>query len=239
MWPLTARTRFAVLKWRESLKGTSSQIALIGEEGSLHFPLNQLIAYRHICSGTEGMKNDAAGDVVSEKSPVFADPRDPKQHPLASLSTEEMQQRQEYWKKVQSENKPTVYKQKINENGEAFAIGSRKRSKAQVWIRNGTGQIVVNDRPWVDYFYRLDLRDKILHPFGLLGLMGKMDVKCRVIGGGPKGQAEALRHGIARALQNWDPLYRPALKSEGLLMRDSREVESKKYGWKKARTAFQ
>lgn len=169
----------------------------------------------------------------------FADPRDPQQHPLAPLASEEVQQRREHLEKVLVTMKAPVYKRKINADGQAFAIGSRKRSKARVWLRTGTGEILVNGRPWVDYFHRLDHRDKILKPLGLLHLTGKMDVTCEVLGGGTTGQAEALRHGISRALQNWDPLFRPTLKENGLLTRDSREVEPKKYGRKKARKAFQ
>lgn len=169
----------------------------------------------------------------------FADSRDPLQHPLAPLSTEEMQERREHMEKVQISTKPPVYIRKLTADGQAFAIGSRKRSRAKVWLRTGSGKIVVNGRPWVDYFQRLDHRDKILRPFGLLDMMGKMDVTCDVLGGGQTGQAEAMRHAISRALQNWDPLFRPTLKENGLLTRDSRAVESKKYGRKKARKAFQ
>lgn len=182
--------------------------------------------------------NRAADEVANDIFP-FPDPRDPLQHPLASLADEEIQQRQEHLEKVKINTKPPVYKRKVDADGQAFAIGSRKRSKAKVWLRSGTGQIVVNGRPWVDYFNRLDHRDKILKPFGLLELIGKMDVTCEIRGGGTTGQAEALRHGLSRALQNWDPLFRPTLKENGLLTRDSREVEPKKYGRKKARKAFQ
>lgn len=169
----------------------------------------------------------------------FPDPSDPHQHPLAPLASEDFEQRQEHLKQVSIATKPQVYKRKVNEDGEAYAIGSRKRSKAKVWLRPGTGQITVNGRPWVDYFCRLDQRDKILEPFGLLQLIGTMDVKCEVRGGGTTGQTEAFRHGLARALQNWDPQYRPTMKQHGFLTRDGREVEPKKYGKKKARKSFQ
>lgn len=237
MWSSTARLRSVALLLKQYVNRAGSAKALGNNLISVDIRAHQHIALRHACSGTGNMGSDTHFD--SLERPVLVDSRDPLKHPLASLSTEEMQQRHEYWKKVQSINRPPVYEKKVDENGEAFAIGSRKRSRAKVWIRNGTGQIVVNDRPWVDFFYRLDLRDKILHPFGLVGLMGQMDVRCRVDGGGPKGQAEAVRHAVARALQNWDPTFRSVLKSNGLLTRDSREVESKKYGRKKARKAFQ
>lgn len=169
----------------------------------------------------------------------FPDPSDPFQHPLAPLAEEELQQRAQHLKKVQVTRAPRVYHKKLTEDGRAHAIGSRKRSRAKVWIGPGQGNIVVNGRPWVDYFPRIDHRDKIIRPFTLLGLLGKMDVECSVRGGGPTGQAEAMRHGIARALQNWDPSNRPAMKSDGLLTRDQREVERKKYGRTKARKSPQ
>lgn len=150
-----------------------------------------------------------------------------------------MQERQDHLQKVQVNSKPRVYQQILTPDGRAYAIGSRKRSKAKVWIGNGDGTITVNGRSWVEYFHRIDHRDKILRPFVLVDLVGKMDVTCKVRGGGPTGQAEAMRHGVARALQNWDPQFRPTLKKDGLLTRDPREVESKKYGRKKARKSFQ
>lgn len=192
---------------------------------------------------TKSSQNDDGNLQVLEGDALarhyFPDPQDPHQHPLAPLSVEEMQERREHLEKVQISTKPPIYRRKVSADGQAFAIGSRKRSKAKVWLRTGSGSIVVNGRPWVDYFQRLDHRDKILRPFGLLNLMGKMDISCEVLGGGTTGQAEAVRHAISRALQNWDPLFRPTLKENGLLTRDRREVECKKYGRKKARKAFQ
>lgn len=155
------------------------------------------------------------------------------------LSEEELQQRQEHLEKVRVDTKPRLYRQILTPDGRAHAIGSRKRSRAKVWIGHGDGTITVNGRPWVEYFRRIDHRDKILRPFALVSLVGRMDMTCEVRGGGPTGQAEAVRHSAARALQNWDPLFRPTLKKNGLLTRDPREVESKKYGRKKARKAFQ
>lgn len=189
-------------------------------------------------SPSEGLESGTDQDILAQRF-QFPDPTDPHQHPLASMMSEDVEERREYLKKVNSTNKPPVYKRKVNENGEAYAIGSRKRSKAKVWLRPGTGDIVVNGRSWVDYFRRLDHRDKILKPFGLLHLTGSMDVTCEVKGGGTTGQAEAFRHALARALQNWNPEYRPTMKENGFLTRDSREVEPKKYGRKKARKSFQ
>lgn len=164
--------------------------------------------------------------------------RDPTRHPLASLSTTGKHEQVDRQGKARNEGS-SVYRRRVDQHGQSFALGSRKRSRAKVWIRDGSGEITVNGRQWVDYFARLDHRDKILYPFTLVGLTGKLDVSCTVAGGGVTGQAEAIRHGIARALQNRDPLLRPTLKAHGMLTRDSREVESKKYGRKKARKAFQ
>ncbi|PXF46545.1 37S ribosomal protein S9, mitochondrial [Gracilariopsis chorda] len=169
----------------------------------------------------------------------FPDPTDPKQNPLAELAAEEVRTAEAYWKKVQSTQQKHQYRQELNEYGEAHAIGRRKRSRARIWLTDGEGHIVINNQSWVDYFPRIDHRDKVLKPLDLLGMIGKMDIRCDVKGGGTNGQAEAIRHGIARALQKWDPNMRSTLKSNGLLTRDSRVVESKKYGRKKARKSFQ
>ncbi|KAI0567201.1 ribosomal protein S9 family protein [Gracilaria domingensis] len=190
-------------------------------------------------SGVEGP--DSAASQTSHKAQVieFPDPNDPTQNPLAELAAEDVQTAEKYWKTVQSSQKQPTYHQKLNEYGEAHAIGRRKRSNAKIWLTDGEGRISINGRSWVEYFPRIDHRDKVLKPLDLLGKIGKMDIRCNVKGGGVNGQAEAIRHGIARALQNWDPNMRPTLKANGLLTRDSRVVESKKYGRKKARKSFQ
>lgn len=192
--------------------------------------------------------NSNEGNTLSEPGLVglsdtdacsFPDPRDPKQSPLASISEEQSRSRDKLWKQTQMNQSPPVYRQKLNEMGEAFAIGRRKRSRAKIWLKDGSGNILVNGRSWVDYFPRIDHRDKVLRPLDIMGMVGKFDLRCEVVGGGVNGQTEAVRHGIARALQNWDPHNRPTLKEDGLLTRDSRVVESKKYGKKKARKSFQ
>lgn len=170
-------------------------------------------------------------------APRFPDPRDPHQSPLADLSLEETQE--ELHRRATRRPVHPTYVREVNEDGDAFAIGRRKRSEAKVWLREGTGRIVINNRDWIDFFPRVDHRDKIIRPIDLLGMLGKMDLNCRVRGGGINGQSEALRLGIARAMQKWDPLMRPSLKRDGLLKRDSRIVESKKSGRKKARKSFQ
>lgn len=169
----------------------------------------------------------------------FPDGRDPMQNPLASLTEEEIKTDEKYWKTGGKPGQVHIYERKVDENGEAYGKGGRKRSHARVWIREGTGNITVNGHSWVDYFTRIDQRDKILRPMHLLGQTGKFDVRCSVAGGGQTGQAEAIRFCIARALQNWEPTWRSTLKKEGLLTRDNRIVEMKKYGKKKARKSPQ
>jgi len=117
--------------------------------------------------------------------------------------------------------------------------GKRKTSVARVILRPGDGATWFNGRTLEDYFPRLSHRSQVLAPLRAAGLEGTYDVRVRVHGGGPSGQAGAVRHGIARALIELDPSYRPLLKAEGLLTRDPREKERRKYGLKKARKAPQ
>jgi small subunit ribosomal protein S9 len=117
--------------------------------------------------------------------------------------------------------------------------GMRKRSVARVTLLPGTGKITVNGRGVEDYFARETLRMIIRQPMQITGTLVKFDVIAKVQGGGETGQAGALRHGIARALVDTDADLKPKLKKEGLLTRDPREVERKKYGQKGARSRFQ
>jgi small subunit ribosomal protein S9 len=117
----------------------------------------------------------------------------------------------------------------------ARTTGRRKTSIARVRLALGTGQFNINGRTLEEYFPRETLRTLINQPFEVLGVAGRYDVQATLVGGGVAGQAGALRHGIARALQTLDPAQRPPLKRAGLLTRDSREVERKKYGRHKAR----
>jgi len=119
------------------------------------------------------------------------------------------------------------------------ATGRRKRSIARVWLKPGTGNILVNHKPLDSYFPRETLRMIIRQPLEIAGVVNKYDIYALVEGGGLSGQAGALRHGIARALVKLDSDIKPRLKKEGLLTRDPREVERKKYGQKKARKRFQ
>jgi small subunit ribosomal protein S9 len=128
---------------------------------------------------------------------------------------------------------------KIDAQGRAYATGKRKNAIARVWIKPGPGRILVNGREVETYFARPVLRMVINQPFEAAGRKEQYDVTCTVIGGGLSGQAGALRHGISKALTYFEPGLRPVLKQGGFLTRDSRVVERKKYGKRKARRSFQ
>ena len=132
-----------------------------------------------------------------------------------------------------------VHVQKIDAQGRAYATGKRKDAVARVWIKPGPGQIVVNERPVEQYFARPVLRMILQQPLQVVNRAGQYDIIVTVEGGGLSGQAGAVRHGLAKALTNFEPELRPALKREGFLTRDPRVVERKKYGKKKARRSFQ
>ena len=123
--------------------------------------------------------------------------------------------------------------------GRAYATGKRKDAVARVWIKPGRGEIKVNGRDVKTYFARPVLRMLIDQPFVAASRQEQFDVMCTVRGGGLSGQAGAVRHGISRALVYFEPELRPALKKGGFLTRDSRVVERKKYGKRKARRSFQ
>jgi small subunit ribosomal protein S9 len=120
-----------------------------------------------------------------------------------------------------------------------YATGKRKTSIARVWLKPGSGVITVNDRKLEDYFPRPTLRMTLAEPFEVTETVGRYDVMVNVNGGGLAGQSDAVRHGIARALLTTNPGLRPTLKKAGLLTRDSRIVERKKYGRPGARKRFQ
>jgi small subunit ribosomal protein S9 len=119
------------------------------------------------------------------------------------------------------------------------ATGRRKSSVARVRLYDGTGKFVLNGRALDDYFPEASFRIRVMEPLKIVDLDGRYDVHAKLEGGGLTGQSDALRLGISRALVGVDPDLRPALKSEGLLRRDSRRVERKKYGLRKARRAPQ
>ena len=129
--------------------------------------------------------------------------------------------------------------QKLDAQGRAYATGKRKDAVARVWIKPGRGRITVNNREFEVYFARPVLRMILSQPLGVAGRVDQFDIVAHVAGGGLSGQAGAVRHGISKALTYYEPGLRAVLKKEGFLTRDSRVVERKKYGRKKARASFQ
>ena len=135
---------------------------------------------------------------------------------------------------------PPVWKSEIDERGRAYGRGGRKKAAARVWIQPGFGEVTVNKKSFVDYFPRMSDRELILQPLVATETCGDFDVQVMVQGGGLTGQAGAVRHGLAHALNSYNPdSYRPPLKRLGLLERDARRVERKKVGHKKARKSPQ
>ena len=120
-----------------------------------------------------------------------------------------------------------------------YATGRRKKSIARVWLKRGSGNIYVNGKKIIDYFKKTKLENVVRRPLSVIKREKEFDIRCSVKGGGLAGQAGAIIHGIARALIEFDPDLRAALKKEKLTTRDSRSVERKKYGHKKARRSFQ
>jgi small subunit ribosomal protein S9 len=131
------------------------------------------------------------------------------------------------------------YVQKLDKQGRAYATGKRKNAVARVWIKPGSGKITVNTKPVEQFFARPVPRMMIQQPLVTTNRNGQYDVVCTVSGGGLSGQAGAVRHGLAKALTNFEPDLRSPLKKGGFLTRDSRVVERKKYGRAKARRSFQ
>ena len=123
--------------------------------------------------------------------------------------------------------------------GRAYATGKRKDAVARVWIKPGSGKVVVNGKEMNAYFARPVLQMILRQPFQVAGVENEFDVMATVKGGGLSGQAGAVKHGISKALQLYDPNLRSALKAAGFLTRDSRVVERKKFGKRKARRSFQ
>lgn len=130
-------------------------------------------------------------------------------------------------------------KSRIDAQGRAYATGRRKDAIAKVWLKPGTGKVIINGRAQEQYFARPVLRMMIGQPFAVANRLGQYDVMATVLGGGLSGQAGALRHGLSRALTYIEPDLRTVLKKMGFLTRDSRVVERKKYGQPKARRQFQ
>ena len=119
------------------------------------------------------------------------------------------------------------------------AVGRRKEAVTRIWLSRGTGKITVNDKDYKEYFSLVYLQNQVELPLKSIQALDKFDVKINAAGGGMKGQAEAAKLGIARALMELSAEYRPALKAVGALKRDPRSVERKKFGHKKARRSYQ
>ena len=136
-------------------------------------------------------------------------------------------------------NEAPRYVQKLDKYGRAYATGKRKNAVARVWIKPGSGKVTVNGRDIEVYFARPVLRMILQQPLVVSRRLGQYDLIVSVAGGGLSGQAGAVRHGLAKALTHYEPDLRTPLTKEGFLTRDSRVVERKKYGRKKARRSFQ
>ena len=132
-----------------------------------------------------------------------------------------------------------VHVQKLDKSGRAYATGKRKDAIARVWVKPGSGKIIVNDKEYNAYFARPVLQMILQQPIVAANRDGQYDVVATVTGGGLSGQAGAVRHGISKGLTYYEPALRSVLKKGGFLTRDSRTVERKKYGKAKARRSFQ
>ena len=132
-----------------------------------------------------------------------------------------------------------VHVRKLDKYGRAYATGKRKNAVARVWIKPGRGLATVNGRPLDQYFARPVLRMILSQPLVVVDRITQYDLTVTVSGGGLSGQAGAVRHGLAKALTHFEPELRPVLKKGGFLTRNSRVVERKKYGHRKARASFQ
>ena len=140
---------------------------------------------------------------------------------------------------TQLSSKSSNKKIKLDFKDSKYATGRRKKSIAKVWLKKGSGNIHVNGKKMVDYFKKLNLQIAIFRPLTIVKRENEFDVKCAVKGGGLSGQAGAIIHGLSRAILLFEPELKPTLKKEKLTTRDSRTVERKKYGHRKARRSFQ
>ena len=139
---------------------------------------------------------------------------------------------------IQSSVKKTT-KLNLDFKDSKYATGRRKTSIAKIWLKKGSGKIYVNGKNYEDYFKRANHKMQLLRPFEIINQPTDYDVRCSVKGGGHTGQVGAMVHGISKALLQFDPELKSSLKKEKLTTRDSRAVERKKYGRKKARRSFQ
>ena len=128
---------------------------------------------------------------------------------------------------------------KLNFGGAKYGTGKRKRSIARVWLKKGSGNVFINGKKMEEYFTTANLQMIVSRPLAVISKVNEFDIKCTVKGGGLSGQAGAVIHGISKALVEFDPSFKITLKKVKLTTRDSRSVERKKYGHRKARRSFQ
>ena len=153
--------------------------------------------------------------------------------------TEEIKSFEDLSKTEKNENDMILPEKEVDDFGRSYATGKRKDAVARVWLKQGPGNITINGKSSDDYFARPVLRMLINQPLIASERKEQFDVVCSVTGGGLSGQAGAVRHGISKALVLFEPELKKVLKSGGFLTRDSRVVERKKYGRRKARRSFQ
>ena len=154
-------------------------------------------------------------------------------------NTEEIKSFEDLSKTEKNENDMILPEKEVDDFGRSYATGKRKDAVARVWLKQGSGDITINGKSSDDYFARPVLRMLINQPLVASERKEQFDVVCSVTGGGLSGQAGAVRHGISKALVLFEPELKKVLKSGGFLTRDSRVVERKKYGRRKARRSFQ
>lgn len=154
-------------------------------------------------------------------------------------NTEEIKSFEDLGQSENSENDMILPEKEVDDLGRSYATGKRKDAVARVWLKQGPGNIIINGKSSDDYFARPVLRMLINQPLIASDRKEQFDVICSVTGGGLSGQAGAVRHGISKALVLFEPELKKVLKSGGFLTRDSRVVERKKYGRRKARRSFQ
>ena len=140
---------------------------------------------------------------------------------------------------IETNHESNYKKVKLNFKEAKYATGRRKKSIARVWLKKGSGNFYINGKKLANYFKKVGLQTTVHRPFSLTKRENTFDVRCSVKGGGLTGQAGAIMHGIARAILEFEPELKTTLKKEKLTTRDSRAVERKKYGHRKARRSFQ
>lgn len=194
----------------------------------------------------EKAEEKAEAKAPAKKAAAKAEPKaEAKEEPIKDLKDlkgavkAEEPKKEVAAKKEETKDEPEERVQKLDKFGRAYATGRRKDAVARVWIKPGKGTVIVNGRDQTVYFARQTQRLVLNQPFLIADRVGQFDVICTVKGGGLSGQAGAVRHGISRALQNFEPGLRGALKKAGMLTRDARTVERKKIGKHKARRSKQ